>query len=176
MFLSDETAGALTTTEPTTVNHVSKPVLIILESEAKALFVNYRGVVIDDAFGTSGTSGTSPASALNAGALTVSGTSGTFALDFSQSGGFYGTAGTTGMTVTFANPTGGQVYRFMVKQGTSGTSTITSWPSLNGTAGFWLQSGTAGTTMPAISQFAGARDVITIWYVDGVYLASFTEA
>jgi hypothetical protein len=47
-YLSPTTAGALTATEPTTVGHVSKPVMVVLESAAKAQFFNMRGYEITD--------------------------------------------------------------------------------------------------------------------------------
>lgn len=46
MFLSDVTAGALTPNELTTLGHINKPVLIIIESGLKAQFINMRGNVI----------------------------------------------------------------------------------------------------------------------------------
>jgi hypothetical protein len=45
-FLSASSAGALTATEPSAVGQVSKPVLIVLESASKALFLNLRGMLI----------------------------------------------------------------------------------------------------------------------------------
>jgi hypothetical protein len=44
MFLSPSTAGAMTTTEPSTVGQVSKPIMIILENGTKALVQNFRGI------------------------------------------------------------------------------------------------------------------------------------
>ena len=43
-YLDPTIAGALTSTEPTTVGHISKPVLIVVESGSKAVFVNFRGM------------------------------------------------------------------------------------------------------------------------------------
>jgi hypothetical protein len=45
-FLDPSTAGALTATEPTTAGQVSKPVLVVLESAAKAQVINMRGMEI----------------------------------------------------------------------------------------------------------------------------------
>lgn len=45
MFLDPSTAGALTTTEPTTAGHVSKPCLLIIESGAKAEILHLRGMI-----------------------------------------------------------------------------------------------------------------------------------
>lgn len=46
MFLDPATAGALTAIEPTTTGQVSKPLLIIVESGTKAVFVNFRGLFV----------------------------------------------------------------------------------------------------------------------------------
>jgi hypothetical protein len=48
MFLDPVTAGALVTTETGVVGQISKPVLVVLENAAKALFNNYRGMEIID--------------------------------------------------------------------------------------------------------------------------------
>lgn len=44
-FLSGTTAGALTSTEPTTSNYISKPILVALDSSV-GVFINYRGSLI----------------------------------------------------------------------------------------------------------------------------------
>lgn len=46
MFLDPTTSGALTSTEPTTVGQVSKPLMIVLESGTKGVFINMRGAQI----------------------------------------------------------------------------------------------------------------------------------
>lgn len=46
LFLSPTVQGGLTSTEPTTVGQVSKPLMVVIESGAKALFINYRGMRI----------------------------------------------------------------------------------------------------------------------------------
>lgn len=46
LFLSPTVQGGLTSTEPTTVGQVSKPLMVVIESGAKALFINYRGMKI----------------------------------------------------------------------------------------------------------------------------------
>jgi len=46
LFLSPSTAGALTTTEPTTEGQISKPVAIITNANDSMLFVNLRGKTI----------------------------------------------------------------------------------------------------------------------------------
>lgn len=51
-FLSDGTAGLLTSTEPTTANHISKPLLVAISTTAGYMF-NWRGMTV----GTSGISG-----------------------------------------------------------------------------------------------------------------------
>lgn len=45
-FLSDATAGLLTSTEPTTIGSVSKP-LLISHSTTAGLFFNFRGIIIE---------------------------------------------------------------------------------------------------------------------------------
>ncbi len=47
-FLSDSVAGTLTLTEPTTINYISKPLLIAV-SATSGYFNNFRGKVIPDA-------------------------------------------------------------------------------------------------------------------------------
>ena len=72
-FLDPTTAGAYTTTEPTTVNQVSKPVLRSL-STTEAIFVGLRGVVIS-------------AGGVSYGDVTVSGTvGGSGSTNFTQGG------------------------------------------------------------------------------------------
>ena len=46
-FLSDSTAGALTSTEPTTEGSISKPVLLAISS-TEGIFINFRGIEITD--------------------------------------------------------------------------------------------------------------------------------
>jgi len=46
-FLSDSTAGALTSTEPTTEGSISKPVLLAI-SNTEGIFINFRGIEITD--------------------------------------------------------------------------------------------------------------------------------
>lgn len=46
MYLDPVTAGALTSTEPSTSGYVSKPVMIVLNNAASAEVVNMRGVLI----------------------------------------------------------------------------------------------------------------------------------
>ena len=45
-YLDPTTAGTLTSTEPTTTGQISKPVLLIIESNSKAVFFNFRGMEI----------------------------------------------------------------------------------------------------------------------------------
>ncbi len=47
MFLSPTSAGAMTATAPTTDGQVSKPIGVIVESGAKMLIFNWRGVILD---------------------------------------------------------------------------------------------------------------------------------
>jgi len=44
-YLSDTTAGEMTTSEPTTFGYISKPVLIA-DSTTSGIFVNYRGIEV----------------------------------------------------------------------------------------------------------------------------------
>ena len=57
-FLSETTAGAVSTTEPSNFGEVSKPVYFALTSTS-ANVLTFRGVIIEPQSGTSGTSGTS---------------------------------------------------------------------------------------------------------------------
>lgn len=52
-FLSDATAGLLSTTEPTTTNHVSKPLLVATSTTA-GYFINWRGMVVGSGISGSG--------------------------------------------------------------------------------------------------------------------------
>lgn len=46
LFLSPSSAGALTATEPSTANQVSKPLAIVAESGARMFWFNFRGSII----------------------------------------------------------------------------------------------------------------------------------
>jgi mucin-19 len=46
LFLSPYSSGSLTNTEPTTVGQISKPLISVLESGSKGIFLNLRGVQI----------------------------------------------------------------------------------------------------------------------------------
>lgn len=56
LYLSDTTAGLLTTTEPTTPGHISKPVMVVQNTDGSTYtngFVNImRGMEIDESWGT----------------------------------------------------------------------------------------------------------------------------
>jgi hypothetical protein len=52
-FLSDITDGLVTSTEPTTIGHISKPLLIVIENGVKAEVINMRGIVIATSLATS---------------------------------------------------------------------------------------------------------------------------
>lgn len=103
---------------------------------------------------------------LQAGAPSVSDSSGTIALDFATYAGFYCILSGTGRTVTFTNPTEGQVYRLLLIQGSGGSKTITTWPTMT-----WLGGGSA----PTLSTTEGKADAVTIWYVNGVYYGSLAK-
>ena len=49
LFLSGSSAGDLTSTEPTTAGHISKPVAVVTTANSEMLMVNYRGEVISTA-------------------------------------------------------------------------------------------------------------------------------
>jgi hypothetical protein len=51
MFLSAATAGALTSTEPSSLGDVSKPLAIVLESSVRMLFSNWRGELLNSSGG-----------------------------------------------------------------------------------------------------------------------------
>ncbi len=46
LFLSDSVAGLLTVNEPSTIGYVSKPMAIVIESNAKMSVLNMRGLII----------------------------------------------------------------------------------------------------------------------------------
>ena len=46
LFLSDTTAGALTTTEPTDVGHISLPIAIVTENAVSMIVYSWRGMEI----------------------------------------------------------------------------------------------------------------------------------
>lgn len=48
LFLDPSTAGALTSTEPSTTGQVSKPLAIVLENDAEMLWLNMRGMELAD--------------------------------------------------------------------------------------------------------------------------------
>lgn len=96
----------------------------------------------------------------------VSDSSGTIAINLAISAGFYCTLSGTGRTVTFTNPTEGQVYRLLLIQGSGGSKTITTWPTMT-----WLGGGSA----PTLSTTEGKADAVTIWYVNGVYYGSLAK-
>jgi hypothetical protein len=49
LFLSDTTAGALTTTEPTAVGHISLPIAIVTENAVSMIVYSWRGMEIGTA-------------------------------------------------------------------------------------------------------------------------------
>lgn len=96
-FLDPSTAGALTTTEPSTLTQVSKPILIALSTTSGLLF-NFRGEVLAEAgVGPTGTTGsTGPTGPTGAGSTGPTGPTG--------SAGATGPTGPTGTGAT--GPTG----------------------------------------------------------------------
>jgi hypothetical protein len=49
LFLSDTTAGALTTTEPTAVGHISLPIAVVTENAVSMIVYSWRGMEIGTA-------------------------------------------------------------------------------------------------------------------------------
>jgi len=96
---------------------------------------------------------------LRAGSFSWSDSSGTIAIDWRQGGTQYGTLTGTGRTVTFANMVEGQVYRIPITQGSGGSKTITTWPTMT-----WLGGGTA----PTLSTVEGKTDIITVLRSNGI--------
>lgn len=72
-FLSPSSAGALTSTEPSTVGQISIPLLTVITSAAKAFFTVRRGLVIATA-GTGTVTSVATGTGLTGGPITSSGT------------------------------------------------------------------------------------------------------
>jgi hypothetical protein len=72
-FLSPSSAGALTSTEPSTVGQISIPLLTVITSAAKAFFTVRRGLVIATA-GTGTVTSIATGTGLTGGTITTSGT------------------------------------------------------------------------------------------------------
>ncbi len=83
----------------------------------------------------------------------------TIAINWNNGATQYVTLGSTGRTVTFANPVDGQVYRFIIIQGSGGSKTITTWPTIK-----W-----AGGAAPTLSTTAAYIDIVTLLYCNSVY-------
>jgi len=92
-FLSGASAGALTATEPTTAGYITKPLLVVIQSAAVALFFNLRGAIINGS-----SAGSNPSFAqksanytLTTADHTIEATSGTFTLTLPTAVGNTGT-------------------------------------------------------------------------------------
>lgn len=83
----------------------------------------------------------------------------TIAINWKNGATQYVVLGATGRTVTFANPREGEVYRIIVIQGSGGSKTITTWPTVK-----W-----AGGAAPTLSTTAAYIDIVTLLYCNGVY-------
>ena len=120
----------------------------------------------DDGFPIPGP-GLDPTMYLRAGTDALVDTTGTITFDANVAGGFYVTLTGTGRTMAMSNLVEGQVYRGLFIQGSGGSKTITTWPTIT-----WL----SGGTVPVLSTTAGAADAITFWKVNGTLYASFVGA
>jgi len=89
----------------------------------------------------------------------------TIAIDWNNGSTQYVTLGSTGRTVTFANPVAGMVYRFIIIQGSGGSKTITTWPTIK-----W-----SGGSAPTLTATAGQADIVTLIYVNGNYYADCSK-
>lgn len=185
-FLSASTAGALTSTEPSTVGQISIPLLTIITSAAKAFFSVRRGLVIATAgTGTvtsvSFTGGLiSVATATSTPALTVAGTSGGIPYFSSAStwassaalaanaiviGGGAGvapattTTGTGVLTALAVNV--GSAGAFVTFNGALGTPSSGTVTNLTGTASININ-GTVGATTPNTGAFTTLSGTSTL--------------
>lgn len=95
-------------------------------------------------------------------ALTVAATT---TCNTALSNAFTATLTTNITTFTVSNPTEGQTISIMFKQDGTGSRTI-SWPAL-----FRWPAGSA----PVLSTAAGARDLLTAQFIDGVWLAALSK-
>ncbi len=163
-FLSDSTAGALSTTEPSTAGHISKP-LLIATSNTTAFFFNWRGKVVPSAnpavTSITGTANEITASA-STGAVTLSIPStfiapGTLAAVTSASAPTYLITGASSGTISVLPQTNSGTYNF-------------NMPTTAGTSGYLLTSaGGGGSAMtwtnPAsiggVTSIAGTSNEIT---------------
>ena len=75
------------------------------------------------------------------------------------------TLGATGRTVTFSGAVAGQVYRFIIKQDSGGSKTITTWPTIK-----W-----AGGSAPTLTTTGSKADIVTILYDGTDYYADCTK-
>jgi hypothetical protein len=88
----------------------------------------------------------------------------TIAVDWNNGPSQYVTIQATGRTVTFSNPVEGARYLIAVTQGSGGSKTITTWPTIT-----WQ-----GGSAPTLTTAAGKTDLITLVYVNGVYYGNYS--
>jgi hypothetical protein len=89
----------------------------------------------------------------------------TIAIDWNNGATQYITLADVGRTVTFANPVEGTVYRLIIIQGSGGSKTITSWPTIK-----W-----AGGSVPVFSTAEGKADIVTLLYANATYYADINK-
>jgi len=89
----------------------------------------------------------------------------TIAINWNNGATQYVTLGSTGRTVTFANPVDGQVYRFIIIQGSGGSKTITTWPTI-----YW-----SGGRAPTLSTAGNSIDIVTLLYIGTTYYGDFAK-
>ena len=124
----------------------------------KADVINRLALVEHGTDGVHGATARTSMDAMPAGAYELTdGT--TIAIDWDNGATQYVVLGATGRTVTFANPVNGAVYRFIIIQDSSGSQTITTWPTIK-----W-----AGGVAPTLSTTGDYIDIVTLLYCNGVY-------
>jgi hypothetical protein len=84
----------------------------------------------------------------------------TISVDWSNGNTQYVALSDVGRTVTFINPTEGEVYRLLIIQ-TGGAKTITTWPTIK-----W-----AGGSPPTLTTTDSKTDIVTLLYVNSTYYA-----
>ena len=166
-FLSDSTAGAYSSTEPSTIGYVSKPVLIAF-STTSGLVLGYRGAVIGGDVGPTGASITGPTGTLGAtgstgASSTVTGPTGP--VQTGPTGADSITTGPTGADSLTTGPTG------PVQTGPTGAASLITGPTGNiGPAAVAGEIPSAhvemstpvGTTSATLEDVAGVSTTITL--------------
>jgi hypothetical protein len=96
-----------------------------------------------------------PPGGMLSGEYSLGSLSGTVAVNWANGSTQVVTITSTGQTVTFSNLVSGQVYRLIVIQGSGGSKTITTWPTIT-----WM----GGNAAPTLSTTAGKADILTFYY------------